>query len=229
LAEAYAVQDAYRDLLTPAHGPVGGYKIALTSEVMQRLVGVPHPLAGPLFAATIRRAPATLRAVDFVRLGVECEFAVRLGRDLAPADAPFSQDAIAAAIDGVAPAFELVEDRNADYTRLDALGIIADNCWNAGVVLGPFHGGLPMQTLSGLIGRLEIDGIAAGEGRGADVLGDPQNALVWLATHLAGRGERLRRGMIVMTGSIIATKFLHAGNGARFVVDGLGEAKLRVV
>ena len=229
LDEAYAVQDAVQTLLMPARGPLAGYKIALTSQVMQRMVGVPHPLAGPLFTATIRQAPATLRAADFVRLGIECELAVRFGQDLAPAGAPLSHDAIAAAIDGVATAFELVDDRNADYRDLDAFGIIADNCWNAGVVLGPFRHDVPMQALSELVGRLEIDGVAVGEGRGADVLGDPRTALAWLITHLAQRGAYLRRGMIVMTGSIVATKFLRAGNGARFALDRLGDISLRVV
>lgn len=36
------------------------------------------------------------------------------------------------------PAFELVDDRRMDYSRFAAniLSFIADNAWNAGVVLG---------------------------------------------------------------------------------------------
>ena len=68
----------------------------------------------------------------------------------------------------------------------------------------------------------------AGRGYGRDVLGHPLEALTWLANELAGRGRRLSAGMVVMTGSIVSTKFLNPGDEARFAVDGLGEINLSV-
>jgi len=68
----------------------------------------------------------------------------------------------------------------------------------------------------------------AGEGRGADAMGHPFNAVAWIADHLAAHGRGLLRGDVVITGSLITTKFAVAGDFFRFAVDGLGEVELRV-
>ena len=75
---------------------------------------------------------------------------------------------------------------------------------------------------------MTINGQPAGEGKGGDVLGHPLEALVWLANTLAGRGKSLEKDMIVMTGSIVATKFLNKGDEVHFEIDPLGEARLTV-
>jgi 2-keto-4-pentenoate hydratase len=73
-----------------------------------------------------------------------------------------------------------------------------------------------------------INGHRAGEGKGGDVMGHPLEALAWLANTLAARGKSLSQGMIVMTGSIVSTKFLDSGDTATVSIDGLGEARLAV-
>ena len=56
------------------------------------------------------------------------------------------------------PAFELIEDRYADYSTMDALSLIADNCWCGGVVLGPAVIDWQTLALDQLTGTLEING-----------------------------------------------------------------------
>ena len=73
-----------------------------------------------------------------------------------------------------------------------------------------------------------INGAVVGEGHGSDVMGHPLEALVWLANMLATRGTSLSQGMIVMTGSIVATKFVNPGDVVTLSVDGLGEVRLSV-
>jgi 2-keto-4-pentenoate hydratase len=73
-----------------------------------------------------------------------------------------------------------------------------------------------------------INDAVVGEGHGRDVMGHPLDALVWLANGLAQRGQRLTQGMVVMTGSIVATKFVHPGDRVRFYMDGIGEVRLSV-
>jgi 2-keto-4-pentenoate hydratase len=60
------------------------------------------------------------------------------------------------------------------------------------------------------------------------VLGHPLDALAWLANTLAGRGKELEAGMLVMTGSIVSTKFLNPGDEAAFTFEGLGDIRLNV-
>jgi 2-keto-4-pentenoate hydratase len=229
--KAYAVQEKFHGLMTAVHGPVAGYKIALTTPVMQQMVGFDAPIAGAILAGTIHRSPVLLRRADYVRLGIECEIAVQLGGDLPAAQAPYRQDRVAEAVAAVMPAFELVDDRQADYTQLAAqvLTLVADNAWNAGVVLGSPRSDWHTIDLAGARGVMVINGTMVGEGHGRDVMGHPFEALCWLVNMLAQYGKSLTQGMIVMTGSIVTTKFVHPGDAARLSVEGLGEVQLRVV
>jgi 2-keto-4-pentenoate hydratase len=67
-----------------------------------------------------------------------------------------------------------------------------------------------------------------GEGRGADAMGHPLIALAWVANHLAGRGRFLRKGNVVITGSLVTSKFPQAGDRLGFEADALGAIELQV-
>jgi 2-keto-4-pentenoate hydratase len=89
-AEGYRIQRAVHDLLLPQVGSLVGYKIGCTSAVMQQYLDIPHPCAGGVFAKGVHDSGARLRSGDYVRVGVECEIAVRLARDLQAAEQPFT-------------------------------------------------------------------------------------------------------------------------------------------
>jgi 2-keto-4-pentenoate hydratase len=218
IAEAYAAQEAYYRLAEPVYGAVGGAKIATTTKVMQQLMGITHPCGGAIFARTIHSSPARLRIADFVNVRIESEIALKLGADLPAAGAPWTREAVAPAVAGAMPAFELIEDRNADYARTEAASLIVENCWNGGVVIGTPKP-VAAAALVGIAGRLTIDGETVGEGT-AD---DPCATLAWLANHLAERGRDLKASMVVITGSLIPTHSIASGERAMFTVDGLGE------
>jgi 2-keto-4-pentenoate hydratase len=224
IAEAYAAQEAYYRLAEPVYGPVAGAKIATTTKVMQRLMGIDHPCGGAIFARTIHRSPAKLSAADFVNLRIESEIALLLGRDLPAARAPWTRDTVAPAVAGAMPAFELIEDRHADYAKTEAASLIVENCWNGGVVIGAPQT-VPVAALVGVMGRLTMDDRAVGEGAAED----PAATLAWLANHLAERGRDLKAGMVVITGSVIATVSIASGQRAVFAVDGLGKVAMDVI
>ena len=228
--QAYAIQDAFVALRAQKLGAIAGYKIALSSVEMRRFVGVEHPQAGAILESTIHRTPASVRAADYGRLIVEFEIAVQMADDLPAADAPFSRERVAKAVGGVMPALELADDRNADYAELrkHPFELIADNSWNEGVVLGYPLTEWQNHDLASVRGRATINGKAVGEGRGADAMGHPFNALAWIADHLAAHGRGLLRGDVVITGSIITSKNVAAGDLVKFSLTGLGEVELRV-
>ncbi len=137
LGEAYDVQDEVHRLFRDAGwGELAGHKIALTSQAVQELCGVDQPAGGAIFARTVHRSPATVRMADFMHLGLEFELGVRLGADLPASGAPYTRASVADAVAACMPAFELIEDRGADYGDLDAASILTDKCWCGGVVLG---------------------------------------------------------------------------------------------
>ena len=226
--EAYDMQEAFQALLAPERGDIVGYKIALTTPVMQRMVGFDAPCAGAVFESGVHHSPASVSTADFVRLGAECEVAVRLQSDLSASAGPCDRDRASAAVGALMPAFELVDDRGADYSNLFFLGVAADNAWNAGVVLGQARDDWQALDLENSSGAMTINGEPAGEGYGRDVLGHPLDALAWLVNTLAGRGKELKAGMLVMTGSIVSTKFLNPGDEAAFSFEGLGDIRLSV-
>ena len=228
IEEAYDMQDVFHALITSGRGPIAGYKIALTTPVMQQLVGFNDPCAGAVFASGVHQSPASINGAEYLHLGAECEVAVLLSSDMPAASAPYDQSSASEAVGALMPAFELVDDRSADYSNLFFLGVVADNTWNAGVVLGPQVTAWRDIDLVAARGAMVINGQQAGEGKGGDVMGHPLEALAWLANTLAARGKSLSQGMIVMTGSIVSTKFLNTGDTATVTIDGLGEARLTV-
>ena len=225
--DAYEVQDKYVELRKNRSGArVAGYKIGLTSKKMQELCGIATPVAGVVLASGVRVSPATIDATTFAHFGLEFEIAVRIGRDIPVRTDEMSADEIEKYVGGIAPAIELVDDRNCDYRAVDALSLIADNAWNAGIVHGTFSDSWP--NLAGLEGVAFADDAEIGRGVGRDVLGHPLRALAWLANHLGARGEMLRAGAIVMTGSIIPTQFPGQDTDYRYDVAGLGEVLCKV-
>jgi 2-keto-4-pentenoate hydratase len=225
-AEGYRIQRAVHDLLLPYVGALVGYKIGCTSPVMQQYLGIPHPCGGGVFAKGVHRNGASLRTEDFVRVGVECEIAVRLARDPSPTEAPFTAEWMAEAIEAYYPAIEIVDDRYADWQTLGAPTLVADDFFAAGCVLGKPVSRLAAPDLLHVVGRALINGVEVGQGTGADVLGHPHNALAWLANHLAAEGRGLRAGQIVLTGSLVKTVWLNAGDKVVMELSGLGKVSV---
>jgi 2-keto-4-pentenoate hydratase len=221
-AEGYQIQEALRGLLWADNGAPVGYKIGCTSAVMQRYIGIPHPCGGTVFTRGVYGDGATLRHANFVRVGVECEIAVRLARDLASSQAPFTADTVAEAVDAYLPAIEIVDDRYVEWETLGAPTLVADDFFAAGCVFGAPLARAAAPDLLFVTGRALINGAEVARGTGADVLGHPHNALAWLANHLAAGGKGLRAGEVVLTGSLVKTIWLNAGDRVTMELRGLG-------
>jgi len=226
LTGAYAIQAAFVERMLPTHGRRVGYKIGLTSKRMQQMCSIDHPVAGVVLEKRVLASGARLNMSDLVRLGLEFEICVRLGRPLTPRRQPYGMSEVAEAVDAVAPAFEVIDDRNSPYP-LDLLSLVADNAWNEGIVLGEWCTNWP--DLAAARGVVELDGKVIDEGHGRDVLGHPFEPLRWLANHLSAQGETLHAGEIVSTGSLVTTRFPEAGQHYRFTVEGIGSVDLTLV
>ncbi len=224
LTEAYAVRDAVHARLADSRfGARVGWKIGCTTPVMQAYLGIAHPCAAGLFAGTTHCGDAKLRHGDFVRVGVECEIAVRLGRSLP--EGPFTPASVRDAVGAVMAAIEIVDDRYVDWQSTGTPMLVADDFFAAGAILGREHDPAILPDLATLCGRILIDGVEAGAGIGADVLGHPYAALAWLAGHASERGLPLQAGEIVLLGSLVRTQWLSPGAAARIEIDALGSVE----
>jgi len=230
-AEAYAVQLAVHEQLTAAgRGARAGWKIGCTTAVMRQFLKIDQPCAGGILASGLFAAPATFAFAGLRKPGIECEIAVRLGADLPASGAPYAAEDLGDAVAAVMPAIELVEERFVDFRdpAVDAASLIADDFFHVAAIVGPETSDWRSLDLAALTGETRIDGELRGQGRGADVMGHPLAALAWLADHLAGLGLALRRGDVVLTGSVVVTQY--PGGPATVVteIDRLGQVELRL-
>ncbi|MDF3084250.1 2-keto-4-pentenoate hydratase [Burkholderia sola] len=171
--------------------PVGGWKCAL-----------PPPdrvILAPIFASTIREADAPYRVVGGPIVRIEPEIAFVLDRDLPAREQPYDEGDVRAAIREVRIVLEVLGCRYAEPARASKFELLADGQFNQGLCVGPVvPDGLnvPLATLAlsfeGALNRT-IDGIHPD--------GDPLKPLVWLVNFLASRGDAVRAGQIVTTGS----------------------------
>ena len=234
-AAAYAVQARLHELQeTAGLGARVGWKIGCTTPVMQSYMGIDHPCAGGLFAGGLAQdgaeaeagKPARYTFDDFCRVGVECEIVVRLGADLPAAGAPYTRETVASAVAACMAGVEVVDDRFRNFRQVDVWTLAAGDFFNGGCVLGPAVAGFDPLALDRLAGRMTVNGAAAGEGRGRDILGHPLEALAWLANLKVGQGEALGAGEIVMLGSVVETKWLSRGDTVEIEVENLGRVRV---
>ena len=111
IEEAYEIQNEYMGLRSRDSGEFAGYKIAYTTKVMQQRLGATEPVYGRNFKSNVFNSPAVVSAADYVRLGVECEIAVILAKDLYSESGSVSKDDVFAAVESISIAYEIIDSR----------------------------------------------------------------------------------------------------------------------
>ena len=224
--DAYRQQEAVVNAwLARLGGHLAGYKVACTNAIAQRHLGTEGPFFGRLFSATVYRSPAQLDPRPFFMRVLEPEFGFRMGADLPARDKAYTRDEVAAAVECVMPAIEVVDSRYDDWTKAGVHQLIVDNACHGAWVKGPETRGF--GDLASHPVRLVINGREVASGTGAAVLGHPLNALTWLANRLSEYGSGLRLGDEVTTG--VCTDIAYGEPGDHIVADfaTLGSVDLR--
>lgn len=188
---------------------IAGRKVGLTSEAMQRQLGVDQPDFGVITDAMVVPEGTQLSVSTLIAPRVEAEFAFRIGRTLPPSP---TIDEVTAAIDGVAVALEIIDSRVADW-RIGLLDTVADNASSARIVHGEFVS--PDELLHALpVIEIALDrgGEVVAVGPGSAVLGDPLVSLHWLASTIGAYGDVFEAGQVVLAGAVAAAVPLDAGH-----------------
>ncbi|HKI98617.1 MAG TPA: fumarylacetoacetate hydrolase family protein [bacterium] len=176
-----------------------GWKVGLTAKAIQEQVDFHERVFGYLLASGERPSAATIPFDELVGPSFENELLVVLGTPLKGPDVTPEQ--AAAAIVGVAPAFELVEKRG-DFAA-DAPLSLADNVQQRAFVVGPLTSPLPPGTdLRETSVEIYINGEQRDAATAAEVMGGPAASVAWLANRLADYGQRLDKGAKILTGSL---------------------------
>ena len=223
-AEGYAIQ---AELAKLSGQSIVGWKIAATSTAGQQHIHVDGPLAGCLLSARAVEADARVSLARNNMKVAEAEFAFRMGQSLPKRALAYSVAEVLAAVASLHPAIEVPDSRYEDFTRVGAAQLIADvacACW---FVIGPATRAdwravdLAQHGVSAY-----RNGALAGQGSGAQVLGDPRAALAWIANELCTYGEGLRAGDVVITGTCLKPVPVSAGDSVKADFGDFGAIEL---
>ncbi|MGW2647159.1 2-keto-4-pentenoate hydratase [Streptomyces sp. NPDC001393] len=220
IAAAYAVQQALTRRRLAAGALVVGRKIGLTSPAVQQQLGVDQPDFGVLFADMDVSGLPEVPSGRLLQPKAEAEIAFVLKEDLTDGDLELAR--IREAVDYAVAALEIVDSRIADWD-ITLTDTVADNASSGLFVLAEHRLTLdefePRETTM----RLYADDVLVSEGNGAACLGDPLNALAWLARTAVSLGEPLRAGQVVLSGALGPMVPAPSGTRIRAEISSLGE------
>jgi 2-keto-4-pentenoate hydratase len=234
VALAYRVQNALTAARKAAGARIVGRKVGLTSPAVQLQLGVDQPDFGVLFDEMLVPNGGEVDSGRLIAPKAEAEIAFVLSVDmdgfaagLSP-DTPISaadRSAAAAAIDYAVAALEIVDSRVAgwDITITDT---VADNASSALYVLGDNRIPLSAFAPAEVVMNLEKNGFPASSGNGTACLGDPLNALVWLARTAASFGAPLRAGDVILSGALGAMVTAEPGTEITAELSTLGRVSV---
>lgn len=224
IEQAYAIQDALRVAVERRGERSIGWKLGSTSLASLAVMGGKGPAAGFLFSDRYTSG-AEVSLGAFVKLAVEVEVAFKMRTQLVgPGVTPATA---ASAVEGAIAAFELGDFMYSGKPR--EVDFIANSRLARAIVLGnrlTSVDGLDL-ALEGVV--YEHNGTIVGTHTAAEVMGDPLNALAWLANHLHTRGLALQPGDVVISGCISKILYPNAGDTIRARFTRVGSIDIKVV
>ncbi len=224
--DAYAIQLAVLEVKKSRGEVVTGRKAGLTSQAIQKLFGVNEPDFGHLLASMMVESGAAIPSSAVIQAKAEPEIAFVLEQDLRGPGVTALD--VVGATKYIVPVLEIIDSRIADW-KIKLGDTIADNASCGKVVIGG-----PAQPVAGIDLRLvgvvfEKNGEVIATGAGAAALGNPAIAVAWLANKLAAFDQYLRKGELILPGSLTSAFDAKPGDHIRATFDRLGSVGVRFV
>lgn len=219
VVQAYAVQERLTAARLAAGATIVGRKIGLTSPAVQQQLGVDQPDFGVLFDDMGYGEDEPVPMSRLLQPKAEAEVAFVLAEDLA--DGPLDSTQVRRAVAYAVAALEIVDSRVAGWD-IRFGDTVADNASSGLYVLGTQRRRLddfePVEAEM----SMSINGAQVSSGNGAACLGDPLNALAWLAAKAREFGEPLRAGQVILSGALGPMVAVSAGDVVTADITGLG-------
>ncbi|MGO4690225.1 2-keto-4-pentenoate hydratase [Glaciibacter sp. 2TAF33] len=223
LDAAYETQELGIRSREGEHNPRAGRKVGLTAAAVQAQLGVDQPDFGVLLADMQVLESEQVPHGALLQPRIEAELAFVMRTDVDATDRQSLIDAVAY----VTPALEIVDSRVAGWD-ISIVDTVADNASSAFYVLGAAQ--LPLGEYSPVAATMSmtVNGVERSTGTGQDCLGDPLNALVWVAETAARLGRPLRAGEVVLSGALGPMVPLASGDHVEAFISGLGSVTATV-
>lgn len=222
VAAGMAVQAAERRARIAAGERPIGWKLGFGTAAALAKFSLSAPLVGYMMEKSILASGGEADLGGWAKPVAEPEVAIRIGMDVADG-AAFSD----AAIEAYAPAIELAD---LHFAPEDAEKILAHNIYHRFVLTGPFQpagANFDWSRLRGTVLRngeacASVDDVEANTGRFVEILRT-------CADTLAAGGERLRKGDVVILGSVVPPIFIGAEDReVAFEIAGAGRVSARL-
>ncbi|MGC5248141.1 2-keto-4-pentenoate hydratase [Gordonia sp. DT219] len=214
VVDAYEIQLINIRKRLDAGARVAGHKVGLASEAMQKMMGVDEPDYGHLLDEMQYFEHTAIDTKTLCIPRVEVEVGFLLGADL-PGEGCTNEDVIDA-VEWVVPSIELIDSRIADW-QITLCDTIADNASSCGWILGEQRVAIDAIDVGDIDAVLHRNGEVVAKGNSAAVLGDPLNAVSWLARKVSSFGVHLRKGDLILPGT--ATRAFDVGPGDHVVAE----------
>ncbi|MFZ2504461.1 MAG: fumarylacetoacetate hydrolase family protein, partial [Nocardioides sp.] len=219
VASAYAVQELLIGKRLAEGATVVGRKIGLTSPAVQEWLGVDTPDFGVLLADMGYAESDVVPMSRLLQPRAEAEIAFVLSADLT--EGPLDAAAVREAVDYAQAAIEIVDSRVSNW-NIKLADTVADNASSGLFVLGANR--LTLDEFEPVEATMEMtcNGEVVSTGTGAACLGDPLNALAWLAQKAREFGEPLRAGQVILSGALGPVHPVPPGAVVTATISGLG-------
>jgi 2-keto-4-pentenoate hydratase len=222
IEDAYAIQRINTEQQLAEGRRLVGCKVGLTSRAVQKQLGVEQPDFGMLFDHMGYGDGEPIPASILTQPKIEAEIAFVIGRDIEVSNP--SHVEVLGAIEYALPALEIVGSRIADW-NIRIADTIADNASSCAYVLGTSPRRLSSIDLRLCGMAMERCGELVSVGAGAACLGNPVNAVVWLARTMNALGTPLKAGDLVLSGALGPMVAVSPGDVFETRINGLGSVR----
>jgi 2-keto-4-pentenoate hydratase len=202
---------------------ISGKKIGLTSKPMQELFGIDEPDYGHLYKSTEVPNGGSIKIETLNKPKVEGEIAFVLKEDLKGPGVTVED--VYRATDYISASIEIVDTRYRDW-KIKLVDTISDNGSSVLYLMGEKRFGVDEISIPEIEMTLYKNGEKINNGTGADVLGNPAEAVAWLANKLQEFGVQLNKGDVILSGAITAAPEATRGDVFECVFSDLGSVKV---
>ncbi len=228
LDEAYAIQHVFNQYMIDTLGGITGYKMAFCSQASQKKWGIPTPVSGAFYKKQEIKNGGAVSADSFIGFHIESEIAFTIKKDI--------QKEITS-VEELIPFIKFVHvgldvpDLRYDRSKgkLTPVDIVAMGCGAHTYVLSK---GMSPKNIdfSKINLNLKHDGKLVYKGVSSNVLGNPLNALWVLTQQLRKRGQVVKAGQIVLTGSVAGAYMPTIPNRkGEYIAEGTGLPSVKLI
>lgn len=209
IEDSYAVQRIWAQRQEEAGRTKAGHKIGLTSKAMQDATGIDEPDYGVIFDDQVVESGHVYEWAKYTHPRIEMELAFVLKEDLAGPGVNLFD--VLRATEYVVPALEVLDSR-IEMEGRTITDTISDNAALGSMVIGGRPIAPDAVDLRWVAGALWRNQEIIETGVASGVLNHPANGVHWLANRIAGHGDRLEAGEIILAGSFTRPMWVYAGD-----------------